>query len=915
MSDHRPAGRDPLVAGAASSTRSTPAPSPTPTVTGSATCPGSSTASTTSQWLGVDGIWLSPITVSPNADWGYDVADYHGGRPDLGTLDDVDRLIAEAGPAGHPGADGPGPQPHQRASTPGSSTPGRRGRPSIATGTCGPTPRPTARRPTTGCPASADRPGRSTRTPGSTTSTTTCAEQPDLNWWNEEVRAAFDDILAFWLDRGVAGFRIDVCNMIIKDAELRDNPPATEADTFEEQLFGQRSVYNANRPEVHEVLRRWRAADRRVPGAGAARGDAGASTMEALAAYYGTGGDELHLAFNFPFINSPFDAGAMRAIVEDTERASARRGLAGVDRIQPRHVPVRHPVGRGRRRPRPGSALLMLLCLRGTPVLYQGDEIGQPDTDVPHDRMRDPLGVLYWPAYAGRDAMRTPMPWRDGPGGGFTEPGVEPWLPFGRPPACNVEAQRDDPASMLTLARDLIALRRATPELQAGPYRSLEAHAGSLGLEPGRRVVVVARHVRRRGTARGVSRARCCSAPTGAATVSRSTGPSGCGDGRRWWSSARPGDGAGIARPRRTGSSGRAGNQWPLSAQAGPGRRGQPRRARRPGGGGSPGSPRRGEVAERGGEDPARTFGEAPRQRVAGPGAAGPPPGASRPSSPVGRPAAPGRRGAGRGTGTPRRASARSGRGGRRPGGSGSTHVQVHPGSRGGRRTGPRPAARTPPIRSRRRWPSGWPPPRSPGPHPVEQCGPLRRRPRGLPDGEQGHHPGRGQRRGVEGAHVGDPGEGEPGRLGQLGHGGGRLVEHPVHPGRPVAVGRHLGHVQQGRGRPSADPTVGVSAAAGCRPVPCAHDPAHDRAPHRRHDRPGPGPLARVRPSGPGAAGRMHRGQRGPAPRAATVAPGPRPRASWRPAPAMPASPRTGPAGGRLVARCATRSCPTRRPG
>ena len=90
-------------------------------------------------------------------------------------------------------------------------------------------------------------------------------------------------------------------------------------------------------------------------------------------------------------------------------------------------------------------ALLMLLSLRGTPVLYQGDEIGQPDTDVPHDLMRDPLGVLYWPAYAGRDAMRTPMQWRDAPGGGFTDPGAEPWLPFGDLAASNVEAQRGDP--------------------------------------------------------------------------------------------------------------------------------------------------------------------------------------------------------------------------------------------------------------------------------------------------------------------------------------------------------------------------------------------------------------------------------------------------------------------------------------
>jgi alpha-glucosidase len=141
-------------------------------------------------------------------------------------------------------------------------------------------------------------------------------------------------------------------------------------------------------------------------------------------------------------------------------------------------------------------ALVMLLTLRGTPVLYQGDEIGLGDTDVPEDRLRDPLGVRYWPAYAGRDAMRTPMPWRDEPGGGFTAPGSEPWLPFGDLAACNVEDQRDRPDSVLTLVRDLIALRRDTPELQTGPYRSLpvsgEGSSGAWAWSRGDRIVVMA---------------------------------------------------------------------------------------------------------------------------------------------------------------------------------------------------------------------------------------------------------------------------------------------------------------------------------------------------------------------------------------------------------------------------------------
>jgi alpha-glucosidase len=120
----------------------------------------------------------------------------------------------------------------------------------------------------------------------------------------------------------------------------------------------------------------------------------------------------------------------------------------------------------------------MVLSLRGTPVLYQGDEIGLEDVSVAHEDMRDPLGVAYWPAYAGRDAMRTPMPWRDAPSGGFTAPGARPWLPLGPTAPCNVEQQRSDPSSMLTLARDLIVLRRDTPDLQTGRYETLPAPAG-----------------------------------------------------------------------------------------------------------------------------------------------------------------------------------------------------------------------------------------------------------------------------------------------------------------------------------------------------------------------------------------------------------------------------------------------------
>jgi alpha-glucosidase len=329
------------------------------------------------------------------------------------------------------------------------------------------------------------------------------SEQPDLNWWNDEVRREFDDILARWLDRGVAGFRIDVCNMIIKDALLRDNPAATDTDSFEEQLFGQRSVFNATRPEVHDILRRWRRLTDGYPER-VLVGETPVGDVESLAAYYGTGTDQLHLAFNFQFISSPLNALAMRTIVEGVESAlpeSAWPAWTGSNHDMSRFATRWAEGDEARAR----VALVMLLCLRGTPVLYQGDEIGLCDVAVEEDQLRDPLGVRYWPYYAGRDAMRTPMPWRQIPGGGFTEPGVQPWLPLGDLASCTVEAQQDDPQSMLTLTRDLIALRRNTPELQVGPYRSLETSPGAWAWGRGSHVVVMANMSDGQGVLEGVS--------------------------------------------------------------------------------------------------------------------------------------------------------------------------------------------------------------------------------------------------------------------------------------------------------------------------------------------------------------------------------------------------------------------------
>ncbi len=454
------------------------------------------------QWLGVDGIWVSPVTVSPNADWGYDVADYVAIQPDLGTSDDIDRLIAEAAHRdirvlldlvpNHTSEE----HPWIVDSRSSLSAPHR-------DWYVWADPKADGSPPNNWISSFGGPAWTIDATTGQYYLHNHLRQQPDLNWWNDEVRRAFDDVMAHWFDRGVAGFRIDVCNMIIKDAQLRDNPPATEDDSFEEQLFGQRSFYNSNRPEVHDVIRRWRTLADGYPDS-VLVGETPVPEFTSLAEYYGSGRDELHLAFNFPFISSPMEADAMRTIVESTEQALPQEAW-------PVWTGSNHDMSRFATRWAEGDpararvALLMLLSLRGTPVLYQGDEVGQEDVDVPHDLMQDPLGVMYWPAYAGRDAMRTPMPWRDGPGGGFTEPEVTPWLPLGDTSAHNVEDQRDDPDSMLTLTRALISLRRTTPELRSGPYRSLATTPGAWAWERGERIVVMANMTDGEGSVDGVS--------------------------------------------------------------------------------------------------------------------------------------------------------------------------------------------------------------------------------------------------------------------------------------------------------------------------------------------------------------------------------------------------------------------------
>ena len=441
------------------------------------------------QRLGVSGVWLSPVTCSPNTDWGYDVSDYRDIDPDYGTLAELDELVQEAGRRGIRILMDlvPNHTSDQHAwfvdALHGPDAP-YRGYYVWAD------PEPDGSPPNNWISSFGGPAWQLDEASGQYYLHNFEAEQPDLDWWNEDVRREFDDIVRFWWDRGVAGFRIDVCNGIVKDKELRDNPPATEDDPIDQQLMGLRAVYNTNRPEAHDILRRWRAiAETYGRGERLLIGETYVDDVSVLAQFYGNGSDELHGGFNFVFIHAPFDADALRAVVEEAEAtlpAGAWPVWAGSNHDESR-LATRWAGGD---RAKVKVALVLLLTLRGTPFLYQGDEIGLTDGPLRQEDLRDRVGIRFWPYYKGRDAERTPMPWSAAPGGGFTEPGVATWLPMADPSLCNVADQEGDANSVLELCRRTIAARTAHEDLAVGGYRTVPSPEGTWAYRRGESTTV-----------------------------------------------------------------------------------------------------------------------------------------------------------------------------------------------------------------------------------------------------------------------------------------------------------------------------------------------------------------------------------------------------------------------------------------
>lgn len=422
-------------------------------------------------WLGVDGVWLSPTMPSPDDDWGYDVSDYLGVHPELGTTDDLGALVEAAGARGLRVLLDLVPN-HTSTAHPWFVD-ARRGRDAEHRSYyVWADPIPDGGPPTNWVDATGESAWTYDPASGQYYLHNYLETQADLNWWEPRVHEEFRSILRHWFDRGIAGVRIDVAHGLYKDAALRDNPPLRAPDPA--GRGGLESRYSSHRPETHGVYRDWRAIAEGYDPERLLLGETWVFDPGRLASYYGDD-DELQLAFNFAFALAPFEPEVLASVVGD----SVRRLGSGC----PVWTASNHDIGRFPTRWACGDprrvrlALVVLAMLPGALVLYYGDEVGMGDVAVPEERQRDPMTKANRGGKATRDRGRTPLCWSDEPGGGFSE--AEPWLPLEAPPGGSVERQRDAPSSVLQLTRSLLALRRrhlgghvaAYEELAVGPDR------------------------------------------------------------------------------------------------------------------------------------------------------------------------------------------------------------------------------------------------------------------------------------------------------------------------------------------------------------------------------------------------------------------------------------------------------------
>ena len=431
--------------------------------------------------LGIGAVWLSPFYPSPQADFGYDVADYTDVDPQYGTLADFDRLAERVHALGmklivdfvpNHSSDQHAWFQDSRQSRESTKRDWYTWRDPAPDG--GP---PNNWLSVFGGPA-----WTLDEATGQYYLHSFLREQPDLNWRNPDLVDAMLDALRFWMARGVDGFRIDVAHRIMKDPEMRDNPPASRGSFHKDmgEYDTQEHLYDAAHPDVHKAFARIRQTvdgfddEERVTIAEIHEYD----DLAKWAGYYGTPTENgslsgLHMPFNFGLLNTPWTARGVRSHVEAIEGVLPEGAW-------PNYVLGNHDENRIATRLGPEHvrlASLLLLTLRGAPTLYYGDELGMPEVSVPTDRMKDPWAFRSGHLALSRDGCRTPMAWDASPNAGFSDTASpsEFWLPLHpNHERINVETQAADPDSHLSFHRRALAVRASTPALLTGDHVSLD---------------------------------------------------------------------------------------------------------------------------------------------------------------------------------------------------------------------------------------------------------------------------------------------------------------------------------------------------------------------------------------------------------------------------------------------------------
>ncbi|MBR1147320.1 alpha-amylase family glycosyl hydrolase [Bradyrhizobium sp. AUGA SZCCT0431] len=430
--------------------------------------------------LGVDAIWISPIYPSPMVDFGYDVADYCDVDPRFGTLADFDDVLMQAHRRGlkvlldfvpnhtsdqHPWF------VESRASRQNQKRDWYIWRDAAADG--GP--------PNNWISDFGGSAWERDETTGQYYYHAFLKEQPDLNWRHPAVRAAMYDVMRFWFDRGVDGFRIDVLWHMVKAADFPHNPPNPAYRPEMGEMHRLLQLHSTDQPEVHRIA----AEMREIADGYGARGQGERVLIgeiylpvDRLMHYYGGEHPEVHLPFNFQLIDAPWRARSLAAVITSYEAALPQGGWPNW--VLGNHDRPRVAAKRGQAQA--GVAAVLLLTLRGTPTLYYGDELGLSDVMIEASQVRDPRELREPGLALGRDPVRTPMPWDDSENAGFTT--ANPWLPLNADwPTRNVARMSEESQSILTLYRRLLALRRNRRALSIGDFALLNVEEEMLVYE------------------------------------------------------------------------------------------------------------------------------------------------------------------------------------------------------------------------------------------------------------------------------------------------------------------------------------------------------------------------------------------------------------------------------------------------